>query len=131
MFRNANVADPQLATTLLSLVNLAMTFIALLIMEKAGRRSLMMCTWVGMCTGFFVIFVSDFLGVEFGFLPTAMANAQERALPRFPGGKRHCKWAGGQAPRCGRTGRPGWDGVGMHFLIWDGVGMHFLIWERA
>jgi sugar porter (SP) family MFS transporter len=80
MFRNANVADPQLATTLLSLVNLAMTFIALLIMEKAGRRSLMMCTWVGMCTGFFVIFVSDFLGVEFGFLPTAMANAQVVAM---------------------------------------------------
>ena len=42
------VPDPQLATTLLSLVNLAMTFIAMGIMEKAGRKPLMMCTWVGM-----------------------------------------------------------------------------------
>ena len=41
--------DPQLATTLLSLVNLAMTFIAMGIMEKAGRKPLMMCTWVGTC----------------------------------------------------------------------------------
>ena len=48
MFRHANVSDPQLATTLLSLVNLTMTFIAMGIMEKAGRRVLMMCTWVGM-----------------------------------------------------------------------------------
>ena len=36
MFRHANVPDPQLATTLLSLVNLTMTFIAMAIMEKAG-----------------------------------------------------------------------------------------------
>ena len=31
-----------MATTLLSLVNLAMTFIAMAIMEKAGRRALIM-----------------------------------------------------------------------------------------
>lgn len=80
MFRNANVEDPQLATTLLSLVNLTMTFIALLIMEKAGRRSLMMCTWVGMCTGFGVIFISSLLGEEFGIAPSVMANAQVVAM---------------------------------------------------
>ena len=40
MFRHANVEDPQLATTLLSLVNLAMTWIAMGIMGKAGRRGL-------------------------------------------------------------------------------------------
>jgi hypothetical protein len=45
MFRHANVADPQMATTLLSLVNLTMTFIAMAIMEKAGRRALIMVTW--------------------------------------------------------------------------------------
>ena len=42
MFRHAKVEDPQMATTLLSLVNLAMTFIAMAIMEKAGRRALIM-----------------------------------------------------------------------------------------
>ena len=46
MFRHAHVADPQMSTFLLSLVNVAMTFIALTIMEKAGRRPLLMCTWV-------------------------------------------------------------------------------------
>ena len=59
MFRHAKVADPQMATTLLSLVNLAMTFIAMAIMEKAGRRLLIMVTWCGMCAGFFIIFLSS------------------------------------------------------------------------
>merc|ERR1712205_301171 len=40
----------------------------------------MMCTWVGMCAGFGIIFVSDYLGVEFGIFPTAMANAQVVAM---------------------------------------------------
>merc|ERR1719399_2275522 len=62
MFRHANVADPQMATFLLSIVNLAMTFIAMAIMEKAGRRLLIMCTWVGMCSGFAVIFLSSSAG---------------------------------------------------------------------
>jgi len=61
MFRHANVADPQVATTLLSLVNLAMTFIAMAIMERAGRRALIMVTWCGMCTGFLVIFIAGSL----------------------------------------------------------------------
>lgn len=80
MFRHANVADPQMATTLLSLVNLAMTFIAMAIMEKAGRRALIMTTWIGMCTGFAVIFLSSTFGEEFGFMPDAMANLQVVAM---------------------------------------------------
>merc|ERR1712216_859427 len=56
MFRHAKVPDPQMATFLLSMVNLTMTFIAMLIMEKAGRRLLIMVTWVGICCGFFTIF---------------------------------------------------------------------------
>jgi len=80
MFRHANVSDPQLATTLLSLVNLAMTFIAMGIMEKAGRRALMMCTWVGMCSGFGIIFIAGTLGESFGVLPDFMANMQVLAM---------------------------------------------------
>tara|TARA_B110001452_G_C15206605_1_gene418598 strand:- start:137 stop:1561 length:1425 start_codon:yes stop_codon:yes gene_type:complete len=80
MFRHANVADPQMATFLLSLVNVAMTFIALGIMEKAGRRPLLMCTWVGMCTGFGTIFVASTLGEVFGFMPALMSNVQVVAM---------------------------------------------------
>lgn len=80
MFRHANVADPQMATTLLSLVNLAMTFIAMAIMEKAGRRALIMTTWVGMCTGFAVIFCASTLGDALDFMPDFMANLQVVAM---------------------------------------------------
>jgi len=80
MFRHANVADPQMATFLLSLVNVAMTFIALGIMEKAGRRPLLMCTWVGMCCGFGTIFVASTLGDVFGMAPALMSNVQVAAM---------------------------------------------------
>ena len=80
MFRHANVADPQLSTFLLSLVNVAMTFIALTIMDKAGRRPLLMCTWVGMCCGFATIFVASTLGEVYGVVPTLMSNAQVVAM---------------------------------------------------
>jgi len=80
MFRHANVADPQLATTLLSLVNLVMTFIAMLIMEKAGRRPLIMTTWIGMCSGFFAIFVAGTLGEDYAVAPALMANLQVVAM---------------------------------------------------
>lgn len=94
MFRHANVPDPQLATTLLSVVNLTMTFVAMGIMEKAGRRALMMVTWVGMCTGFFVIYLAESCQDFFGMLrmphvtsvcdPDVMSMSQvcERAEPR-------------------------------------------------
>jgi sugar porter (SP) family MFS transporter len=80
MFRHAKVSDPQLATTLLSLVNLTMTFVALGIMEKAGRRALMMCTWVGMCTGFLTIFLAGTAGESFGILPELMSNVEVVAM---------------------------------------------------
>ena len=80
MFRHANVSDPQLATTLLSLVNLAMTFIAMLIMEKAGRRALIMVTWVGMCSDFFAIYLAGTLGEGLGFLPETMSNLEVVAM---------------------------------------------------
>lgn len=80
MFRHANVADPQVATTLLSLVNLAMTFIAMAIMEKAGRRALIMVTWIGMCAGFSTIFLSSTAGEVFGIAPDAMSQLQVVAM---------------------------------------------------
>ena len=80
MFRHANVADPQMATTLLSLVNLAMTFIAMAIMEKAGRRALIMVTWCGMCMGFFIIFCASALSEQFNIAEEFNANLEVVAM---------------------------------------------------
>ncbi len=80
MFRHANVADPQLATFLLSIVNLAMTFVAMAFMDIAGRRPLLMVTWCGMATGFFVIFFSNTLGEVFGIYPDVMSNVAVVAM---------------------------------------------------
>ena len=59
-------------------MNLVMTFIAMLIMEKAGRRPLIMTTWIGMCSGFFAIFVAGTLGEDYAVAPALMANLQVR-----------------------------------------------------
>jgi len=80
MFRHAHVANPQMATTLLSLVNLLMTFLAMLIMESAGRRRLMMTTWVGMCAGFSAIFISSYISEDLGVAQGAMANLEVCAM---------------------------------------------------
>jgi len=45
-------------------------------MESAGRRTLMLLTWIGMCCGFFVIFLSSLFAEEFSFAPGLMANFQ-------------------------------------------------------
>lgn len=65
-----------MATTLLSLVNLLMTFLAMLIMESAGRRRLMLTTWVGMCAGFSAIFISSSISEDLGVAQGAMANLE-------------------------------------------------------
>ena len=80
MFRHANVADPQLATFLLSIVNLAMTFVAMGFMDVAGRRPLLMVTWFGMGAGFFVIFLANTLGEQFLFMPALMSNVAVVAM---------------------------------------------------
>mgnify|MGYP004057222631 CR=1 FL=1 len=40
-----------------------------------------MCTWVGMCCGFFTIYLTGTLGDVFGFFPTLMSNAQASPRP--------------------------------------------------
>ena len=73
-----------MATTLLSLVNLAMTFIAMGIMEKAGRRALIMVTWVGMCLGFLTIFLASTVSEQFGLAEDMMASIEVRAQHTAP-----------------------------------------------
>lgn len=60
-------------------MNLGMTFFAMLMMERIGRRVLMMTTWIGMCSAFATIFVANSLSEGFGFMPQLMANVEVRA----------------------------------------------------
>ena len=69
-----------MATTLLSLVNLTMTFIAMAIMEKAGRRALIMVTWIGMYAGFFTIFAASTVSEQFGLAEGVCAQLEVFAM---------------------------------------------------
>jgi SP family facilitated glucose transporter-like MFS transporter 1 len=134
MFRHANVSDPAYATLMLTLVNLAMTFVAsararfehthahvtvgrsradhallvhvcvarslaarymarslttrarpnhasaVAVIDMAGRRALIMITWVGMCSGFFVIFVASTVVEAFDAYVLLMSNVQVVAM---------------------------------------------------
>lgn len=80
MFRQANVADPQSATLMLTLVNVVMTFCAMMVMDKAGRRALIMVTWVGMCTGFLTIFAASTVVEVAGVHEALMSSVQVVAM---------------------------------------------------
>lgn len=57
-----------------------MTFAAMGLMDVAGRRALIITTWVGMCLGFAAIYGAQTLGDVYGVLPTLMSNLQVVAM---------------------------------------------------
>ena len=48
VFRDAGVDEPEMATTLLGALNVMLTIVAIAIMDKAGRRTLLLFSWAGM-----------------------------------------------------------------------------------
>lgn len=58
VFSSAGVSNPQLATTSLGAINVIITIIAAKYMDSAGRRSLLLCSWVGMCCSFLLLTIS-------------------------------------------------------------------------
>jgi len=58
VFRQANVADPELATTLLGVINVIITIFAVKYMDSAGRKTLLRYSWMGMCTSYVVLSTS-------------------------------------------------------------------------
>ena len=60
--RMAGVADPQLATTLLGATNVVMTAVAIAVMDKLGRRRLLLAGWAGMCASYAVLTVAIVAG---------------------------------------------------------------------
>ena len=61
VFRQANVPDPELATTGLGVINVIITIIAVKYMDSAGRKTLLKYSWMGMCTSYVMLTLS-FLG---------------------------------------------------------------------
>mmetsp|Transcript_3055 Transcript_3055/g.8992 ORF Transcript_3055/g.8992 Transcript_3055/m.8992 type:complete len:155 (-) Transcript_3055:110-574(-) len=56
-----------------------MTFAAMALMDRLGRRVLILTTWVGMCTGFATIFAAVSLS-QYGYFPVLMQNLQVCAM---------------------------------------------------
>ena len=63
-FRQAGVADPQMATTFLGALNVVLTVIAIAIMDRLGRRTLLLISWVGMALSYSVLTYSLALGQD-------------------------------------------------------------------
>jgi hypothetical protein len=55
VFRQANVADPELATTGLGVINVIITIFAVKFMDSAGRKTLLRYSWMGMCTSYVIL----------------------------------------------------------------------------
>ena len=55
VFRHAGLAQAELASTSLGLVNVAMTLVAIWAMYRAGRRVLLLCGWLGMCAAYLLL----------------------------------------------------------------------------
>lgn len=61
VFRQADVADPELATTCLGIVNVFVTIFAIRYMDVAGRKTLLTYSLMGMCASFATLTASFLL----------------------------------------------------------------------
>jgi hypothetical protein len=58
IFYEADVANPELATTSLGLVNVAITFAAVKYMDVAGRKKLLTMSWIGLMASYLLLTIS-------------------------------------------------------------------------
>ena len=58
VFCQANVTDPELATTGLGVINVITTIVAAKYMDSAGRKTLLRYSWIGMCMSYIVLTAS-------------------------------------------------------------------------
>lgn len=58
VFYQAGVADPELATTLLGVINVIVTIFAVKFMDTAGRKTLLTYSWMGMLTSYLLLTTS-------------------------------------------------------------------------
>jgi SP family facilitated glucose transporter-like MFS transporter 1 len=58
VFYQADVTDPELATTLLGTINVLVTIFAVKYMDVAGRKTLLKYSWIGMLTSYLLLTTS-------------------------------------------------------------------------
>lgn len=58
VFRQASVADPELATTGLGVINVVVTIFAVKYMDTAGRKTLLKYSWMGMLASYLLLTAS-------------------------------------------------------------------------
>jgi sugar porter (SP) family MFS transporter len=68
VFYQSDVADPELATTCLGVINVIVTIFAVKLMDSAGRKTLLTYSWIGMCTSYIVLTMSFVLKPSFAFM---------------------------------------------------------------
>mmetsp|Transcript_26840 Transcript_26840/g.65228 ORF Transcript_26840/g.65228 Transcript_26840/m.65228 type:complete len:135 (+) Transcript_26840:655-1059(+) len=68
VFYQADVQDPELATTCLGIINVIVTIFAVKWMDTAGRKTLLTYSWIGMCTSYVLLTLSFVLKPYVGFM---------------------------------------------------------------
>ena len=70
-FRAAGLDDPQLATTALGCLNVLLTVVSISLMDRFGRRTLLLAAWAGMAASYALLTVA-FVGATAGAAAGAM-----------------------------------------------------------
>jgi len=68
VFYQADVDDPELATTCLGVINVLVTIIAVQFMDTAGRKTLLRYSWIGMCMSYITLTISFIFKPYFDFM---------------------------------------------------------------
>jgi sugar porter (SP) family MFS transporter len=78
VFQEASVADPELATTCLGVVNVIVTIFAVKYMDSAGRKTLLRYSWMGMCTSYFMLTLSFILKPYLNYMDQVCRSCRRR-----------------------------------------------------
>lgn len=68
IFYQAEVYDPELATTLLGIINVLVTIVAVKYMDSAGRKRLLIISWIGLLASYAMLTMSFVLKPYYGFM---------------------------------------------------------------
>lgn len=75
VFVQAQVADPELATTCLGIINVIVTIFAVKYMDSAGRKTLLRYSWIGMCTSYIILTLSFILKPHVSYMDQVGCDA--------------------------------------------------------
>ena len=68
IFYQAEVYNPELATTLLGIINVLVTIVAVKYMDSAGRKRLLTISWIGLLASYAMLTMSFVLKPYYGFM---------------------------------------------------------------